>query len=324
MNAAGKRGAGGWVALAGLVVVFPVAFAAGAQYVVTADRVNLRASAAGESKVMGQASRGDVLEGTGAATNGYVGVVPPPSVDMWVYGELIKNGVAIVGKLHVRAGPGINYQTLGQLEKGAEVTVREEWKGWLKIAPPPHCTVWVSTDYVAPAEGAAARSITTASGAEASAASPTPPTAAPEPVADVRKPPMPRYAAGPTAASSDAPEPTAPPPASALTPSAPASAGVPAVLAGRALVPGVVQGRQVSHEGRIRPSGLIWRRPSKYRLVRDDDKGRSMTACYVLGNDEQLSAFEGRAIVIHGREYWLQGVRFSVVIPDRITIPDTP
>ncbi|MDI6775481.1 MAG: SH3 domain-containing protein [Verrucomicrobiota bacterium] len=296
-------------ALVGLVSAFHSAPALGEKYTVTADRVNLRASPGPETKAMGQVARGAVLEGAGAETNGYVAVVSPESVDMWVFGELVKEGAAIVGKLHVRAGPGINYQTLGRLEKGEQVTVREEWNDWLKIAPPPHCKVWVSTNYVAAGRGA----LSPPTGGEDTAAPP--------------KPPKPYYLTGapPPFRTSGPPQPG---PAAAATSPAPSvqpvSTAIPAALAGRALVSGVVQSRQVSHEGRIRLAGLIWRRPSKYRLVREDEKGRSVTACYVLGNDEQLSAFEGRAIVIHGREYWLQGVRFSVVIPDRISIPDAP
>jgi hypothetical protein len=104
----------------------------------------------------------------------------------------------------------------------------------------------------------------------------------------------------------------------------PTPAGIPSVLADKELVAGVVQGKSITHTGYLAPSGWVWRRPSKFRLLEEDSKGRSSTACYVLGNEAQLSGLQGQKIVIHGREYWIQGVRYSVVIPDRLVIPDSP
>jgi hypothetical protein len=293
---------------------------AGERVKATSDRVCLRAAPASEAKVMTQVNAGDILESAGRETNGWLAVVPPEKVDMWVYGDLVKDGAATVGKLSVRAGPGINYQSIGRLDKGATLTVREEWQGWLKVAPPAGCHVWVSTNYVVAAGGGALPGVSSGRPGPAPDGGAATPPSDDGAGTDSRKPPLPRAVSRPSAPASVPLPQTAP---SGPTPSEQAPANVPSVLADRELVTGVVQGRTVSYEGRLRPSGLVWRRPSKYRLVQEDDKGRSTTACYVLGNDEQLGAFEGRALVVHGKEYWLQGVRFSVVIPDRLVIPDS-
>ena len=118
---------------------------------VTGDRVNLRAEPRADAEVVSQVSRGDALF-TDKLVGNWIEVVPPESSDLWVYGELVKDGVVAVSKLRVRAGRGINYPAVGRLEKGDKLVVRATVDGWLKIAPPDGCSLWVSSSYVRPAK----------------------------------------------------------------------------------------------------------------------------------------------------------------------------
>lgn len=47
-------------------------------------------------------------------------------------------------RVRIRAGGGTNYTILAVAEKGQRVSVRERREGWLGIAVPEGCTVWVS------------------------------------------------------------------------------------------------------------------------------------------------------------------------------------
>jgi len=79
-----------------------------------------------------------------------------------------------------------------------------------------------------------------------------------------------------------------------------------------------VIGKAVQYEGTLRRSGFVWRRPSRYRLVRFDAAGRAFTSCYVLGNETQLAGITGQKLLIKGREYWIQGAQHPVVVPEQI------
>ncbi len=296
-------------------------------HVVTHDRVMLRAAPMRESKILRALMRGEILVGVGIETNGFAGVVPPDDVAFWVHGDLVHDNRVAVSKLNVRSGPGINYNIVGELRKGDTLAVRGEWNGWLKVAPPAGCVVWISTNYVRPwtHEFVAVVGQEDTGGNAGKALS----SSGARDVEGVRKPAMPREPLFPKVApASRTQRPVGPDeaiaPKAAHEPST-VPDPLPSILENRPLVPGVVQGRMVTHEGRIRPSGILfWQRPSRYKLVQEDSKGRGATVCYVFGNNEQLRAFEERLIRIHGREYWVQGYRFSFVIPERITIPVQP
>ena len=113
---------------------------------VTGDRVSLRAEPKLDSYLLERAMRGEELVFVDK-TNGWVAVEPPESLDLWVAGEYVQNGVVQPKKLNVRAGPSLNYAKVGVLEAGDTVALRGEFNKWLKIAPPRQCRVWISDDY---------------------------------------------------------------------------------------------------------------------------------------------------------------------------------
>jgi hypothetical protein len=291
---------------------------------VTGDHVNLRARPGGgdRAEVVSQVSRGDELAVKSGLDADWVEVAAPATASVWVYGELVKDGVVAATKVRVRGGPDLAWQPVGRVERGDKLTLRGRKGDWLEIAPPPGTSLFVSRDYVEPIA------------LEAPSPPPTPPKPEPTPVAvKPVAPPPPKPVPPKPVTVTPAPEPpvrvglpgggTAAPPPSRPRRPAPVIAGpdtgsrLPVGLAGRTLVPSKMQGQTVTYAGVVSSSGLVWRRPSRYRLA-EQESGRALTVCYVLGNEAQLRQILGQRVTIHGREYWIQGVRSSVVVPDRI------
>src|SRR5262249_34669167 len=115
---------------------------------VVAENVNLRSCAGGECEVGAQAARGARLNPTGLRDGDWLEAAAPPEVIVWVYAELVTDGICTVEGIRVRGGPGINYRSVGSVAKGDRVTVLGQDGDWLRIAPPPGCTLWVNTQYV--------------------------------------------------------------------------------------------------------------------------------------------------------------------------------
>ena len=262
---------------------------------VKGNGVCLRARPDRQAKTVAQANLGDILELAGDSENGWFAILPPPSADLWIYGELVRDDVVSVSRLRVRVGPGLNYKDVGVLTRGQKVTVRGRHAEWLKIAPPAHAALWINAEYVAPV------------------AEPRPkprPKPRPVPRPAPPKPPVVK----PPAAAKPVPAPIVKAPPLVETPRGkPVMPPLPASLIGRTLVDSRPQGHSVEYLGVVRPSAPVPRRPSRYRLVRYDAQGRARTICYVIGNDRQLGSMVRRTMLVSGREYWIQGVRYPAV-----------
>ena len=261
------------------------------------DRVNLRAKPDLSAEVVSQANAGDRLAVV-SLQDGWVGVTPPAGVDVWAHRDFIKDGTSTVKSLNLRAGPGINYSIVGTLNRGEAVEVRGQFGEWIKVAAD-RATLWVSSEFVdvvtpvrmgepipvpVAASDVAPSTPTTESASEGSVVLP-----APEPVAmaGVQEP------------------------APVLAPSAKAP---PADLR---LVPLEGQGRLVQREGELKPAPLLFGRPSSFRLVKREGV-QLVTICYVRGNTAQLNSLMNENLIVHGREYWVQGIRQPVVVLERI------
>jgi len=277
---------------------------------VVGQRVNLRAQADLKAEVVGQVADGEILEARSIG-DAWVEVAPPDSVDLWVHKDFVQGGKVVATELKVRGGPGINYRVVATLPRGAEVKVRGEFTDWLKIAPPPGASLWVSRSYVEPVGASrppAAESAAAPAGADAPADS-APTVAAssipPPPPVSPSAPPPPAPAAGTMASQrvvrvQTGREPVVKPPP-----------------AGLVLIPFEGQGRSVQQDGVLKHAGNLLGRPSRFRLV--NPGGNQLgTLCYVYGNNAQLETFVGRRLLIRGREYWVRGVQYPVVVPDQI------
>lgn len=272
---------------------------------VAADRVNLRACPSPDCEVVAQVSRGQILSTLDGRESGWIEVIPPDGTVFWVYAELVTDDVSSVDDLRVRSGPGINYRPVGKVTKGARVSTVGRDGDWLRIASPPGCSVWVSGQFVSEVGAAAG---------PAPAAVATPPETRPWEAESASN----RVAAAPDApvpapaAASDAaiarPVVAPPAPAPVRMPPSTASASRPA-------------GTQVRYAGVIRPAGtVVWRRPSSFRLVANDALGRLVTRCYLIGDERQLAAREGKPVWITGTQHAVQGVRYPVVNVEAIEL----
>ncbi|MBP7829719.1 MAG: SH3 domain-containing protein [Kiritimatiellae bacterium] len=272
---------------------------------VVGQRVNLRARADLKAEVVGQVADGELLEARSTRED-WVEIAPPESVDLWVHKDFVQGGKVAATELKVRAGPGINYTVVANLPRGAAVTVRGEFTDWLKIAPPPAASLWVSRGYVEPA----------------GAPRPAPPPAVPPSAASVEEPAAPSSIPPPPPVVPSASRPRPPPAAGTVV-----SQRVVRVQTGREpvvrpppagldLIPFEGQGRAVQQDGVLKRARQLLRGPARFRLVAVGDG--LATLCYVQGNDDQLRSFEGRRLLIRGREYWARGVQYPVVVPDQI------
>jgi uncharacterized protein YraI len=113
---------------------------------VTGDRVSLRSGPDVNSELLDRAMKGEELVFLGE-TNGWLAVQAPESLDFWVSGEYVQNGVVQPAKLNVRSGPSPNYSVVCVVSKGDSLALRGEFNEWLKIAPPAGSRVWISGDY---------------------------------------------------------------------------------------------------------------------------------------------------------------------------------
>lgn len=250
------------------------------------DRVNLRARPSLDSEVVGQVNDGDVLT-VRSMQGDWVEVDVPKHVDLYVHRDFVREGKIQATKLNVRCGPGINYQVAGSVERGTPIESRGDVGEWMKIAPPASCSVWVSRNFVErapPSPGAGTPPGTVI----------LPPVAPP-----VGEQPLSPRVATPPAAGAVAQEQEPPP--------------------GYRLAPVEGQGRMVQREGRVKPVGFMFSRPTRYQLVQE--KGaRTETVCFLYGNEQQLRSMENKTIQIRGREYWVQGVRHALVVIDQIRL----
>ena len=276
------------------------------------ERVNLRAKANMESEVVAQVNQGDVLK-VKSFQDQWVEVEPPEKADLWVHRDFIKDNVVTASKLYVRAGASINYSIVGMLKRGDTVVPKGEFGEWIRITPPPSCSLWVNRDlvqpvqairpstpvYTPPVSGVSER---TESSAYASMNAPTTGARMPEAVQPVT---------------------TLPPATSYIQTSEPVKPEPPKAPSDLVLVPLDGQGKIVQRDGLLKTVGFVIGRPSPFRLVRMDGN-RIETICYVRGNSAQLNGFLNRRLVIRGREYWAQGVKHPVVLVEQIAPQDTP
>ena len=266
---------------------------------VVGQRVNLRAKADLQAEVVGQIADGEFLNAR-SFQDDWVEVAPPDSVELWVHREFIKDNQVMAPKLYVRGGPGINYTVVGTLLRGDTITPKGDFGEWIKIVPPAVCSLWVNRSYVQVLQPEKPKPVLTQQ------------PAAGQPVKTAQV----------VEGASEAPD-IYTPPVVAVAPKVPvvqavqqqqAATNVPSDLA---LIPLAGQGRIVQRDGILRLSGLVWGRPSRFRLVRYEGSRIEMI-CYVRGNSSQMNDLLGQRLLIRGREYWVQGVKYPVVIPDEI------
>ncbi|MBN1676786.1 MAG: SH3 domain-containing protein [Kiritimatiellae bacterium] len=238
--------------------------------------------------------------------------------------------------VNLRAAPSLKAEVVSQVDQDAVLIGRSVTNTWLEIVPPPEVEFAVYGDFVDNGTITSARvNVRAGPGINYKVVgrvskgekvevrgrfsdwvkiAPPPDTSlwvALEYVEYIRPPKPPEPAATPKPK----------PPARVTLPKKPAdAASVPAVKPPPPdldLVPLKGQGHTVSYEGVLRKAGFVIKRPSRYRLV-TYERSQIVTVCYVRGNEEQLHDLLGRKLLIRGREYWVQGGRYPVVVPEQI------
>lgn len=118
-----------------------------AQVKVIGNRVSLRAAPELNAVLLGQAMNDDLFTLVDSSNPDWFGVIPPEEIDLWVAREFVRNGKVVPERLNVRAGPSLNYGTVGVLYRNDAVTTRGEKGEWVQIAPTERTVVWISRRY---------------------------------------------------------------------------------------------------------------------------------------------------------------------------------
>ncbi|GEM_PF-1115094 len=120
---------------------------------VIGDRVNLRNAASLDSQVISSANYGDEMIAV-EMKDSWIRLSPPESLEVWVYGRLLFADREVRAPvLNLRAGPGTNHPSLGQIQRGAPVKVVESRGDWRRIVAPLETQVWMSKEFAHPKGG---------------------------------------------------------------------------------------------------------------------------------------------------------------------------
>lgn len=245
---------------------------------VTGDRVSLRAKPDLNGDLLDRAMRGEEMAYF-QKTNGWVAVQAPDSLDFWVAGEYVQNGVIEPEKLNVRSGPSRNYSVVAVLSKGDAVSLRGEFNDWLKIAPPQGSRVWISEDFVEFIEP-------------------------PKPAPVIETIPEPELVVEP------APEPDV---QSRATPEPVAEAGE------ETLPPLILVMNKSKPQGQYDEIPGVLRRanPGLYKLVLIAD-GFEEPICLVRGKESQMERYLNRSMLLKGKVYWAKDIDLPIIQPEKI------
>jgi uncharacterized protein YgiM (DUF1202 family) len=280
---------------------------------VSADNVNLRADQSLKSEVVGQVNEGDELPVV-AISGKWVEIKPPEQISFWVHRDFVSGGEVKARNLRVRAGPGINYTIVGSLKRGDKVQPRGEFGDWLKIVPPSGTTLWVSrklVEIVRPSQPQPHRvrrtvRLPVSSVRQAQIASATQQTVH----ATTGRIPPPRATA--RSAEKTTPETTSQPPPRRIAP--PRASDLKPEWK---LIPLEGQGKSVEREGILRKFGFLSSRPTRFRLISTEGT-HVETLCYIRGNEAQLQEYTDQPLRIKGREYWIRGCDYAILVVDQV------
>ena len=203
-----------------------------------------------DSKPLGTANSGEILF-VSRVDGDWAAISPPERFDLWLNKDFIEDYRVVAKSIQIRSGPGIQFDVVGVLERGAPVMPRGEEGDWCKIAPPSSSILWIKRGNLAEVQASAApiREVAAAPAPTAAAVEPAPakpeskpsPSPKPEPAAtavpvepapqtaQAVPPPAPRQAAAaPVKVAPSTPHAPAPkPPAPAARPQTPAPAPEP-------------------------------------------------------------------------------------------------
>jgi SH3-like domain-containing protein len=248
---------------------------------VAGERINLRARPMADAEVVAQVGTGDVLSVT-RSDGDWLAVRAPTNAGVWVKAEFVKAGISVSERLNIRCGPGLSYRDVGVVRKGDHMTIVEVKGDWLRIVPPKDLVLWVNRSVVAPVN-TGKPSVEVAGDATGTVIAVTAETSVP----------------------------------TAATP-ADQDSKYPVGVTGKQLAPVLGQGAVIERTGVMERVPLAFVRGVEFRLVERVD-GRSVTVCYVRGDEPSILSLMGQPCKVKGRGYWLNGERVPLIYCDSIT-----
>jgi len=118
---------------------------------VTVDGLNLRAGFSTNFEILAKLNTGDKVLILSKESDWYK-IKLPPQAEAYVAKPYIdQSGTAAFSKadnLNIRAGAGLSFSTIGQINKTEEIIVVGEEEDWLTIIPPAGTTGWVHSAYI--------------------------------------------------------------------------------------------------------------------------------------------------------------------------------
>lgn len=273
------------------------------QLMVTGDDVCLRTEAKANAEVVTQVSYGTILTASELTTNQWVRVNTPTNVSLWIHGDLVKDGIVTANRARIRSGPSISHSTVGLVEQGSPIRIRESLNEWLEIAPPSDTFLYISRDYVTDNIQTNRQS----NHEDASVNSRF--DVVDQPPKPITKPSF---------------DPVPPPPLPADVPvikAAPRTSLPPEIIA-LAPASSQPQGMKAEYNGILSTADPVRSQETFFRITTTNAPD-STTLCLVLGNKEQLNSVLGRRMTISGSEYWVQNQSVPVLMPVRIVLRDS-
>ncbi len=261
--------------------------------VVDANHVNVRGQATLKSEVIARLDKGqpvtvleEITRNNSAADepSAWAKILLPTNAHVWVSSSFVDptNKTVLPRRLRLRSGPGENYSTLGQLQRGEPVIEVGAKGSWTEIQAPTNAYAFVAAQFL---KQEPAGSVS---------GSPTELTAAPAETNAVSEPPA--VAAAPTEPPATASS-TTPGESSATTNAAPDSA------AGTASTPVAEEPppkRIVDREGIVRGTASI-QAPTHFGLY-SAENGRLIDYLYTPSTGLDLRRYKGLKIVVTGEE----------------------
>jgi hypothetical protein len=271
----------------------------GQTVVVTANRVNVRATPKETGELVGQVDFDDRLVAK-SFLGEWVEIVPPAGISFYVHGDFLKDNQVTVPILHVRSGPSVNYSIVGQLVRNQHVLPRGVFNEWIEIEPPKNASVWVHNKFLKLEQAQ-----------PASPAAPALPEGEPEKKGPVKKPETAK-------------------PAPPLAPSQPVKVEKSSTRKivppyDLDLIPLEGQGKLVKRQGYLKLKASVFgvKKPSKYRLE-VPYKNKSDLVCYIKEEGPDLKDYVDQWVIIQGHEFWVQGEGRPVIVPKAVVIAERP
>ena len=115
---------------------------------VSASSAPVFAKPSADAKPIGSANSGEILF-VSRVDGDWAAISPPERFDLWLNKDFIENYRVVAKSIQIRSGPGIQYDVVGALERGAPVMPRGEEGDWCKIAPPSSSVLWVKRSNLA-------------------------------------------------------------------------------------------------------------------------------------------------------------------------------